>query len=74
VALVYAKGALFFHALRQQIGEEAFNRFLRSYYTTYRYDEATGMDMLNQAQIACECDLQPLYRDWITTVAPVTVP
>jgi aminopeptidase N len=74
VSLVYAKGALFFHALRQQIGEEAFAQFLRDYYATYRYDEATGPAMLTQAEQACACDLQPFYDDWVVTGAPVDIP
>lgn len=73
-ALVYAKGALFFHALRLSIGEEAFSRFLQSYYATYRYGEATGGEMLQQAETACGCDLQPLYDDWINESAPVAIP
>jgi hypothetical protein len=72
--LVYAKGALFFHALRQQMGDELFFRFLSDYYATYRYDEASGLDLLNTAQASCQCDVQPLYDAWINCTAPVSVP
>lgn len=72
--LVYAKGALFFHAMRQQMGEEAFTRFLQDYYATYRYDEATGEDMLATAQQACGCDLQSLYDRWINQPGAVDIP
>jgi aminopeptidase N len=74
VALVYAKGALFFHALRVQMGDETFYRFLQNYYERYRYQTASGPAMLDVAQEACGCDLQPLYDAWVNSAAPVTVP
>jgi hypothetical protein len=74
VALVYAKGALFFHALRVQMGDEAFYRFLQNYYERYRYQTASGPAMLDVAQETCGCDLQPLYDAWVNSAAPVTVP
>jgi hypothetical protein len=30
--------------------------------------------MLDVAQETCNCDLQPLYDDWIVEAAPVEVP
>lgn len=74
VAIVYAKAGLFFHALRGQIGEAAFSRFLQSYYSTYRYREASGADLIASAQQACSCDLTRLYNDWVLTAAPVKIP
>jgi hypothetical protein len=74
VPLVYGKGALFFQALRNRLGDETFSNFIQNYYATYRYDEATGQDMLDVAQETCNCDLQPLYNDWIIEAAPVAVP
>jgi len=74
VALVYAKSALFFHALRRRMGDETFYAFLQRYYDTYRYGEATGSDMLDTAEATCGCELQALYDAWITSAVPVEVP
>ncbi len=74
VALVYAKSALFFQALRQRMGDETFFAFLQNYYATYRYREASGPDMLAVAQATCGCDLQPLYDAWINSDGEVEVP
>lgn len=74
VALVYAKSALFFHALRQQLGDETFYAFLQRYYTTYRYTEATSPDLLATAEATCACDLQAFYDAWINSAEPVAVP
>lgn len=74
LAIVYAKAALFFHALRLHMGDEAFFQFLREYYATYRYQEASGEDMLRIAEGACRCNLQPLYNAWVNEGTSVDVP
>lgn len=72
--LTYAKSALFFHAMRTQIGDDAFHTFVRHYADSYRYQSATGLDMLAAAEQSCHCHLQPLYDDWITSDTPVAIP
>lgn len=74
VPVVYAKGALFFHALRGQIGEAAFDRFLKGYYDAGRYGAVAGPDLLRAAEGACACELDQLYTDWVLTAAPVPLP
>jgi aminopeptidase N len=74
VAIVYGKAVLFFQALRRQIGDAAFDRFLHDYYTQHRYGFVTGADLLASAEGACTCELDQLYADWITGVGPVEVP
>ncbi|GIV99485.1 MAG: peptidase M1 [Roseiflexus sp.] len=73
-AIAYAKGALFFQALRVRIGEPAFDRFLRDYYAAFRYRIASSDDVRAVAENACACDLNDFYRDWVLTAAPVAVP
>jgi len=73
-AIAYAKGALFFQALRQRIGEAAFDRFLRDYYATFRYRVASSEDVRLIAGQACNCTIDDLYYDWVLTAAPVPVP
>jgi hypothetical protein len=74
VPVIYGKGALFFHALRGEIGDEAFTRFLQGYYADGRYGEIAGPDLLRAAESACACELDGLYRDWVQTAAPVAIP
>ncbi len=71
-AIVYSKGPLFFQALREKMGDEAFIAFLRAYYETYRYRIATPEGLLALAGQACACDVQPIYRQWILGVATLT--
>lgn len=72
--LVYAKAALFHQALRNRIGDAAYNQFLRDYYRSHRYGFVSGQDLLAAAERACTCELDTLYRDWILTTAPVEIP
>lgn len=74
VPVIYGKGALFFHALRGAIGDDAFGRFLQGYYADARYREIAGPDLLRAAETACTCELDGLYRDWVLTAAPVAIP
>lgn len=74
VPIVYGKAALFFHALRAELGEEAFNRFLQEFYASARYREIAGPDLLRAAETACGCSLERLYHDWVLSAAPVPIP
>lgn len=74
VALVYGKAVLFFQALRERIGEPAFDQFLHEYYATHRYDYVSGTDLLASAEGACACELDELYQSWITMVTPLELP
>lgn len=72
--IVYGKAPLFVHTLRLQLGDDAFYRFLQTYYTTSKYTLSNGSQFLGSAEAVCGCELDQLYTDWITTVAPVAIP
>ncbi|NJN66040.1 MAG: M1 family metallopeptidase [Chloroflexaceae bacterium] len=74
VALVYAKSALFFQALRNRLGDEVFFRAVQQFYATYRYREATGNDWLAVVQETCGCEVQEFYHDWILRTTRVEIP
>jgi len=63
--LVYGKGPLFFEALRQEVGDEAFEAMLRAYLDAYRYQIASASDLLGLVQDLSEQDLTALYQEWI---------
>ncbi|NTV63953.1 MAG: M1 family metallopeptidase [Oscillochloris sp.] len=72
--VIYAKAPLFIYALRRQIGEQSFERFLHAYYSTARYKDIVGADLLRVAQESCGCDLTGLYNDWVLTTTTVAIP
>jgi hypothetical protein len=63
--LVYSKGPLFFHAMRQEVGDEAFDAILKSFFVNYRYGIASGKELLGLAASVSGMDLNDLYREWL---------
>lgn len=62
--VVYTKGGLFFHALRERLGDETFFRAIRSYYEQNRYELASPQALLGTFEQTCNCNLDRLYTDW----------
>jgi hypothetical protein len=63
--IVYAKAALFFDALRQELGDETFRAVLHAYVDQYRWRIAAPEDFLNVAESISGQDLDSLYNHWI---------
>lgn len=72
--IVYGKGALFFNALRQQLGDEKFFTFLQAYYAEYRYGFATSAGFQEEAEQACTCDMDALFDLWVYEGGKVGLP
>ncbi len=64
-AIVYGRGALFFEALQEKMGEQAFDEFLRDYYRTSQWGVATTESLKSLAGEHCQCDLTGLFDAWI---------
>ncbi len=62
---VYAKGALFFLALRQEIGEEALVEVLRRYYERHLYRIATAGGLREVIREVAGKEPTDLYRLWM---------
>jgi len=65
VAIVYGRGPFFFLALRQQIGQPAFDSLMHDYATTYAWNIATADSFKQLAEQHCNCDLTPLFDEWV---------
>jgi len=63
--IVYAKGPLFFQALRERVGDGVFNDILRTYFQEHRYKIATPQSFLTIAERVSGQRLDDLYRQWI---------
>jgi len=64
-AIVYGRGAIFLIELRKQMGIETFDVFMRDYVKTYTWSIATTDKFKSLAEEHCDCDLSPLFNDWI---------
>jgi len=63
--LVYAKGALFFEALRREMGNEAFFRGLQSYYGDCKYHVAAPENLLGAMEKAHGQPLGQFFQRWV---------
>jgi aminopeptidase N len=64
-AIVYGRGPLFIEALSQEMGPDVFADFMRDYFQTYEFEIATGADFKALAEQHCDCDLTPLFEEWV---------
>lgn len=64
-SVAYSKGALFYHLLRQEIGDEAFFSALQSYYRAHRYQIATTQDLLEAFNQAASQSLDDFFQEWL---------
>lgn len=62
---VYRKGALFFDALRGELGDDVFFEFLQTYLERYRYEIASAKNFQSTAEEVCDCDLDALFELWV---------
>ncbi len=64
-AIVYGRGPLFFVALRDQMGAEAFNSFMKDYTEQLSWKIATPEFLQSLAEKHCACDLDALFQEWV---------
>jgi hypothetical protein len=65
VSVVYDKGPLYFHSLRERVGDESFFAILQTYYARHRYRIATADSFLTTVQIVTGDRQVDLYEEWI---------
>jgi aminopeptidase N len=63
--IVYGRGPYFLVALAAEMGQEAFDEFLRDYYQTHKWGIGTGDAFRQLAERHCECDLSELFEAWV---------
>ncbi|HUE99951.1 MAG TPA: M1 family metallopeptidase [Anaerolineales bacterium] len=64
-AIVYGRGPLFFVALRQELGTETFDAFIREYTETLSWSIATPEILQSLAEQHCACALDDLFNEWV---------
>jgi aminopeptidase N len=64
-AIVYGKGAVFFHELRAKLGDDLFLDVLRAYLQDRQYKLATPDDFLRVADQVSGQELDDFYAQWI---------
>ena len=64
-AIVYGRGPLFFVALRDEMGSDVFDSFIKEYTETLSWGIATPEYLQSLAETHCACDLDSLFEEWV---------
>jgi len=64
-AIIYGRGPLFIIALRDEMGVQVFDGFMREYVAAFAWEEAAPQDLKQLAEVHCGCDLTPLFNAWV---------
>jgi aminopeptidase N len=64
-SVAYTKGALFFDALRNKIGDTAFFNALQAYFQAHIYRVATTQDLLEAFRQASDQPLDSFFQEWL---------
>lgn len=64
-AIVYGRGPLFFVALRDEMGTDNFDAFIKEYTETLSWGIATPEYMQSLAETHCACELQVIFDEWV---------
>jgi len=65
-AIGYGKSLMFFHMLRQELGDAVFTEGLRDFYRKHIFRFATFTDLQKSFEHVFQKDLQPEFDQWIT--------
>lgn len=64
-AIVYGRGPLFFVALKQNMGTDKFDAFLRDYTESLSWGIATPESLYSMAEKHCGCELDVIFNRWV---------
>lgn len=64
-AIIYGRGAFFFEALSEKMGEQNFDLFLQDYVISNSWGIATSENLKAIAEKHCNCKLNRLFKDWV---------
>ena len=62
--LNYDKGAMLFHMLRWELGDQPFNNALRDFVSTYAWKPASTQDFENALEKSTHTDLRSFFTQW----------
>jgi len=62
---VYLRGGLTLHALRLEVGDDAFFEIVRTYYDRYKFGNAVTEDFIAVAEEISEKDLDDFFNAWL---------
>jgi aminopeptidase N len=71
---VYLRGGWTLHALRLEVGDDAFFEILRTYYDRFQYSNVTTQDFVDVAEEVSGENLENFFNRWLYQMAVPPVP
>ena len=71
---VYVRGAVALHALRLEVGDDAFFEILNTYTERFRYGNASTGDFINVSEAVSGQDLFDFFMAWLYDALPPDIP
>lgn len=65
-AVGYGKTMMFFHMLRQELGDRNFIQALRQFYQTFKFSQASFKDLEQTFNKVANKDLTSVFQQWVT--------
>jgi hypothetical protein len=63
--IVYGKGLFFFKALAEEMGQETFDKALRSYFEKYAWQFVSASELEGWLERSCTCELSVMFAEWV---------
>ena len=63
--IVYGRGPIFVMALAQDMGQAAFDAFMRDYCASHGWGISATDSFRQLAETHCQCDLTALFKEWV---------
>lgn len=73
VDVIYAKGASIFWMLDEMLGRDILLESMRTYYETFKYQNATTQDLIDTFESVSGQDLSWFFDQWLTTTNQLDV-
>ena len=66
-AVIYSKGAIFYDEMRKILGDRRFDRFLKNYFRTHRYQIVDTAEWISATNQIGNDAIDALWKEWVQT-------
>lgn len=66
-ALIYNKGTMMFKDLNDELGDEKFDKLLKTLFERYKFKVVKGKELIELTSEIAGKDMEEFYRKWLTT-------
>lgn len=64
-SIIYGRAPILIEAIEKEMGENAFNEFIKEYVRSNRWRIVDGQSFFGLGEESCSCNLETLQREWV---------